>query len=96
MLALRLDGDGMKVKDIITHLTERYGADDELVIAWWDKQLFSFYDEDTDTEHPLSDSAWAETVQAVDGDDYGWEGVSESVRDMIQGWIQRPEREVTA
>ena len=59
----------MKVKHIITRLQETYQPDDELVIAWWDRDLFLVLDETGDRNPTLEE--WADTVAIIDDNGFG-------------------------
>lgn len=62
----------MKVKDIITRLQETYAPDHELVIAWWDRELFLVPDEQDETGHRnLTLEEWADTVAVIDDNGFG-------------------------
>lgn len=62
----------MKVKDIITRLQEHYAPDDELVTAWWDRDLFLVPDEQDETGHRnLTREEWSHTVAAINDNGFG-------------------------
>lgn len=82
----------MKVKDIIANLTERYSPDDELIITWWDRNLFLVPDDLDETGHrePTCEE-WDDAVATFD--DTGWgdhidmvlfDTVYELVRDAVE------------
>lgn len=79
----------MKVKDIITNLTERYSPDDELVITWWDRDLFTL---PTDTDdRPVTADEWSDAVATFDNAGWGdyidmvlFDTVYELVRDAVE------------
>ncbi len=85
----------MKVKKLIDWLSTDFHSDDDIFALIWGKESFSHYDHDTDTEMPLSDSAWAEAVEASE-DDRFVEQVCSQIHEMITEHIQRPEPEVAA
>ena len=63
----------MKVKDIITRLQETYTPDTELVIAWWDRDLFLVPDETPDPmgQRNPTHNEWADTVAVIDDNGFG-------------------------
>ena len=81
----------MKVKDIIDMLTKNYDENEELVVAWWDRNLFRFYAPDGE-EQPISASFWEEVVSLSDNDHHSWDIINQRVDEMIQDYIQHPER----
>lgn len=62
----------MKVKDIITRLQETYQPDDELVIAWWARDLFLVPDKHDETGHrEPTPEEWSEAVAMFDDRGFG-------------------------
>ena len=62
-LTQREKGTDMKVKDLIEQLKE-YDGEDELLVAYWDKQTVEdyAYDHETDELKELTDTQWGEVV----------------------------------
>ena len=86
----------MRVKKLIEWLSEDFRPEDEVVAMVWGKDLFHFYDPDTDTEMPLTDETWHDAVAGAE-EDRAMEYASETVYDTIREYIQKPERnKVTA
>jgi hypothetical protein len=52
----------MKVKDVIKNM-QNYNSDDEVVILWWTKDIFSYGDETN-----ISDDVWSKVVKTLDDD----------------------------
>jgi len=46
----------MTVKDAIRYLQRDYKPDDEIIVAWWDKNFFE----------DMTEEKWNETVEVVD------------------------------
>jgi hypothetical protein len=63
----------MTVSKIIEHLKSEYKQDDEIIIAWWDKNM---------APCPLRQVSWEEQVSIVEGK-MDWSSVYEKFRDMI-------------
>ena len=63
----------MKVEDIITRLQETYAPDHELVIAWWDRELFLVPDEQDETGHrEPTPEEWSAAVAAFEEQGFGY------------------------
>ena len=77
----------MKVKDIIKCLQETYQPDDELVIAWWARDLFQVPDMDTqDKDREPTVEEWAVAVGYAD--DYGFGDHADSIMyDIVNGYV---------
>ena len=86
----------MKVKDIIARLSE-YDADEELVIAWWRRDLFTDYNPDTDDETPLGETTWNLAVEILENRKDGWgDHINEYIYDEIQDSVDRAKKEMEA
>lgn len=48
----------MKIKDLIKIMQERTDQDEEIIVAWWEKNFF-----DVDREKPITDDEWLQTVK---------------------------------
>lgn len=83
----------MKVKDIIARLSE-YDADEELVIAWWRRDLFTDYNPDTDDETPLGETTWNLAVDILENRKDGWgDYINAGICDEIQDAVDRAKQE---
>ena len=58
----------MLVKELIAQLQE-YKPDDELIVAYWDKQTVEDYDEDLS----LTDTQWSEVVSRYENGEWHWQ-----------------------
>jgi len=84
----------MKVKDIISVLNERYGKDDDIVVIWWDSELFMSYDHDKDEEYPLSKKVWENAVNILENKKDGFgDHLNELLHDEIQNAVNIAEKE---
>lgn len=63
----------MKKSKVLEYLAG-YKDDDELLIAWWDKET---------TGHELTDQEWADVVRIVDDVEYALAGVSEAIDEAV-------------
>lgn len=79
----------MKVSEI-KKMLEAYSDDDQLVIAWWDKNLFYTIDDDL-KEVPIDDTTWIEAVHQIDDG-----GENEVFTDYINSTIHDLIMEVVA
>lgn len=81
----------MKISDIIEHLQENYHPNDELVIAWWDRDLFPKYDpEKKQIREPLSEKEWSRALELMARDvtesaDY----LVEQIHDFIKYFTEK-------
>jgi len=77
----------MKVSEIITRLSQNYQPDDELFIAWWDRETTTTYDEEIGDYVEVPDAVWRAALQLMDSDpmagDYLFEGVHEFITDNV-------------
>lgn len=85
----------MKVKQLIDWLSTDFHSNDDVVAMVWGKELFHYYDHDTDTEVPLTDEQWHDAVEGAE-EDRAMEYASETVYDTIREYIDAPKRKVTA
>lgn len=53
----------MKVSEVLKHLA-RYDSNDELLIAWWDKEAYEYISGD---ETKITDEQWKQAIEVVDG-----------------------------
>jgi hypothetical protein len=72
----------MRVGKLIEWLSEDFRPDDEVVVMVWGKELFPYYDHDTDTEVPLTDEQWRDAVAGAE-EDRAMEYASETVYETI-------------
>ena len=70
----------MKVSEAIKMLTQNYKQDDELFIAWWDKDLARDYANEGDE---LSDQQWASIINTLDEDEYLFFAVASTISQLI-------------
>jgi len=64
----------MKKSKVLEYLAG-YKDDEELLIAWWDKET---------TGHELTDQEWADVVRIVDDVEYALAGVSEAIDEAVE------------
>lgn len=55
----------MLVKDIIKQLQENYQPDDELIVAYWDKQIVEGF-----ADVVLTDDGWGEVIELLDSQEF--------------------------
>jgi hypothetical protein len=68
----------MKKSKVLEYLAG-YKDDEELLIAWWDKETV---EEHNDTQ--LTDDEWVEIVRAVDDIDHALESATDAIADAVQ------------
>lgn len=84
----------MKVSEI-KKMLEAYSDDDQLVIAWWDKNLFYTIDDDL-KEVPFDDTTWIEAVHRIDDggeDEVFTDYINSTIHDLIAEVIVKVEAE---
>lgn len=77
----------MRVDTIIKCLQDRYKAEDELVIAWWDKETGDSLvgANDYDDIEPITDDEWALVCHALDDlTDRANEDVCDAIRWSVE------------
>ena len=89
----------MKVSDIIRQLST-YPPDEELMIAWWDRDTSQRWDTDADDYVAVSPETWGEAVRSFDiGPGWG-DYLNESIHEYFQDEFDLAEKrlagEVTA
>jgi hypothetical protein len=76
----------MKVSDAIKQLQKNYSPEDELIIEWWDRDLFHIVDSDYCDDRPVSNDVWEIAVKQ-----YELNGIKEidyaNIYDSIQNTI---------
>lgn len=65
----------MLVKDLLAQL-EQYKPDDELIVAYWDKETIEGYDDFT-----LTDDQWSEVVSEYENGEFYWQ--SSAAEDFV-------------
>lgn len=79
----------MKVAELIRTLERNYKPDDDIVVAWWDKQLFSQYQPDTDTWIPVSARLWQQAVLLFDQGEGFSEVLNEQCWEFIDAHVEQ-------
>jgi len=80
----------MKISDIVEHLQEKYDPNDEIVIAWWDRDLFAKYDPDKDDDIPLTKKEWTRALELMARDSSAWsDNISEKMYDFIRYYTEK-------
>lgn len=80
----------MRVGEIIKYLQEKYDENDDIVIAWWDRELFAQYDHDKDEEFPLTKDEWSRAMEMMERDAGGWaDDISERAYDFIRFYVDK-------
>lgn len=69
----------MKVSEAIKMLTQNYKQDDELFIAWWDKDSANDYTDDEE----LTNDQWEEIVKELDEDEHLFYSVSDTISQLV-------------
>lgn len=68
----------MKVSQIIKTLQENYDPDDVVVVAWWDKGLFS-------QANDMGADDWE--AAAYDMENMSWSNTHDELSDVLDRWI---------
>jgi hypothetical protein len=69
----------MKIKDAIRMLNEYYKPDDEVAIAWWDKDSAESL-----VNNELTSEEWTGIIEALDNEDDLFVGVHISIEDAYE------------
>lgn len=69
----------MKVSEAIKMLTQNYKQDDDLFIAWWDKDSADDYTND----EKLSNDEWESIVKELDEDEHLFYSVSNTISELV-------------
>lgn len=86
----------MKISDIVEHLQEKYEPNDEIVIAWWDRDLFSNYDPDKDDDIPLTKEEWSLALTLMARESSAWsDNISEKMYDFIKYYTEKATEQLT-
>lgn len=72
----------MKVSEAIAMLSKHYKPEDDIIIAWWDKEGGDFY-----ADKPLTPEAWKDVVDSLEFEESLFEGVSNAVLEEVQATI---------
>jgi hypothetical protein len=63
----------MKVKDLIAALEAAYEPDEELAVAFWDKETVESY-ADLEEDEKLTPAEWETVVAQYENGEWGWQG----------------------
>lgn len=63
----------MRVKDIITQLTAMYDGEDDLIIAYWDRETVSSF---AGLGEPMKDEQWGEVVNTYENGEWAWQSMA--------------------
>jgi len=79
----------MKVRDLVNQLQLGYLPDDELLVAYWDKEFAETAFDSNEIE--VSDELWAEAVKNAEKAEYwqscGSDEITDQVRQLVaDGW----------
>ena len=86
----------MKISDIVEHLQEKYHPNDEIVIAWWDRDLFPKYDPDKDDDIPLTNKEWSRALELMARDSSSEaDNISEKMYDFIKYYTDKATEQPT-
>lgn len=66
----------MKVRDLLKQL-RAYDGEDELIVAYWDKNIISMYG-----APDLTDEEWGEVVSSYENGEWGWQ--SQAAEDFVE------------
>ena len=69
----------MKIKDAVRMLNEYYQPEDEVAIAWWDKDSAESL-----VDNELTNEEWTGIIEALDNEDHLFVGVHISITDAYQ------------
>ncbi len=80
----------MKVKDLVKQL-EAYDGENELIVAYWDKEIISMYG-----GPDLTDDEWGEVVESYEDGEWHWQSSAaedfvEIARNVHKEFIERTE-----
>ena len=85
----------MRVSEIITRLSRDYQPDDELLIAWWDRETTSTYDDEIGDYAEVPDAVWRVAVGLMDSGP-GWgDYASEAIHDYITDYVDHARQQIT-
>jgi hypothetical protein len=77
----------MKVRDLVNQLQLSYLPDDELLVAYWDKE-FAETAFDSDEGVKVTDELWSEAISRAEKSEFwqscGSEEISDQVRQLIR------------
>jgi hypothetical protein len=70
----------MKVQQAIEMLTKYFDPTDDLIIAWWDKEIADAY---AGQDQTLTDAQWLEVVEELDTDETLFHTVNDDLTEAI-------------
>ena len=70
----------MKVQQAIEMLTKYFYPTDDLIIAWWDKEIADAY---AGQEQTFTDEQWLEVVEELDTDETLFHTVNDDITEAI-------------
>lgn len=83
----------MKVKDIINILSKHYSEDDELIIDWWDKEIFDECLLDGNNERiDVPEDVWSFVVSRYEMPEHFASTINEDVIAMLKDEMRKGEQ----
>jgi hypothetical protein len=75
----------MKVEALIKQLQDGYAPDDEIAVAYWDKETVEDYAVMGEGEE-LTDEEWVALVGRYEDGEWGWQGwAADTFVDLVRG-----------
>jgi hypothetical protein len=75
----------MKVRDLIEALEAAYEPDEEIAVAYWDKETVESY-ADLEEGEELTPAEWEAVVQQYENREWGWQGwAADSFIELVRG-----------
>jgi hypothetical protein len=75
----------MKVRDLIKALQEAYEPDEELAVAYWDKETVEEYAALEEGEE-LTPAEWEALVSQYENGEWGWQGwAADTFIELVRG-----------
>ena len=75
----------MKVKDLIAALEMTYEPDEELAVAYWDKETVESY-ADLEEGEELTPAEWEALVDQYENGEWGWQGwAADTFAGLVRG-----------
>ena len=81
----------MKVKDLIEQLQRDYKAEDNLLVAYWDKEYAETALEDKLEGEPYPDEAWEDAIRRAEKAEYWQSCGSEEICDQVRQLLKEEE-----
>lgn len=83
----------MKVRDIIKCLQDFHDLDEELIVAWWDKECFYGWSNDDGEQEPVPQETWDAVASHYVESDFVMDSWKEDIYRDLHNYCEREDQQ---